>query len=76
MTWEEIAKYLLPAGLAWCAWITRLLLQLRTNQDELRGLQRAVEDNARATRELIYYIRWSVKVQTGRDAPPYTSGGD
>ena len=74
MSWEEIAQYLLPATIVWAFWITRQLLQLRRDQDELRGLKQAVTDNARATRELIYYIRWSVKVQTGRDAPPYTEG--
>jgi len=35
------------------------------------GMERVIQDDTRALREMSHYVRWSTKEQTGKDAPPY-----
>ena len=85
MTWEVIGQTLLVIGLGWSFWVTTVLITIGRklarmvwmleNPDEsglgTGGILEVIQDHARATRELSHYTRWSIKVQTGQDPPPF-----
>jgi len=85
MTWDFVGQTILVIGLGWCFWVTtvlvfisqklRRMLWMLENPEEsglgTEGIREVIQDHARATRELSHYTRWSIKVQTGQDPPPF-----
>lgn len=62
----ELVSRLNPS-LSLVAWISLVVMLWRVDA----RVNLVVKDNTRAMRELVHFVRWSVKQQTGHEPPPF-----
>ena len=61
----------LMAAVGWALRLSSAIASVKTNlEEERRETRQLIENNTRAMRELVHYVKWSIEHVTGQTPPP------